>query len=914
MHELDTRRILVIDDNQDFCCAVADLLSPLGYTVLSANDGAEGLSLACSGPDFAAVLVDLVMPGIDGLAVITELAIEKPDLPIVVVSGSNDLDSAVRAMREGAWAYLRKPILADDEILTTLRSVQERAERITGRARAEEALRASEERYRRIFQTVAASILMVDQQGRVIDINPFHLANFGGGRTRREDYLGRSVDSYSRVANAGLPEAYARVLDGETFEMNEVHFPPTDQSSGGYFNVRGVPLWDKDRVTGAVFVHEEITSRIKAEQALEYKLADQAALFDASRALLGQFSMATALTTICRLAVERFGMTMAWVGIVSEGTKRVRRAASHGVETDFLADIDIRWDDSPAGQGPTGTAIRTGKAVPMNRIVTDPACRRWRAAALERGFQSSAALPLLDGAKVLGALNLYSGEPEFFAEDRIQLLQSFANLAAVALRSARLYEQDQMRLASLEEHVSARTAQLTDAIFQLQGEVTERLEAEAALINSEERYRRLVENNPFGIAVHCDGKLVYANATAVRLLGASTPDQLVGKPAIQFLHPDYHEIAHERVASVIEKRGNASPLIVKYLRLDGKSIEVEASASFATHNNKPAVQSVFLDMSHRDDRSRRYTQRLQILREIYRAILAAESPEAIARAVLGHIRQLVAFRWASVTLFDFEAEMTIRRIAFVSDTDRPRSEHEKQIPPEEFRGLDILRQQKDFIVDDVRAVLNPSPGERKMLKRGIQSYANVPLHVGGELIGSLNVESTQLAAFTKSMIEILREVTGPLAVAIQQAGLYAQIQYHAEELERRVADRTRELSALYTVTSVAIESLDIQVTLERSLRAVLESTASHAGAIQLLDETRTHLQLSSEHNLSAHLVAELGHMSADMELAAQVVQSGEPVLVSDAQSSTRLPRPFLMLASPPTLGCQSVLVEISPAS
>ena len=889
---MDIRRILVIDDDPHFGSALSDVLAPYGYTTATADGGAEGLTLAHSDPPFAAVLVDLVMPEVDGLAVIASLSAEQPELPLIVVTGTDNLADAMRAMREGAWDYVKKPIGDIDDLLAVLERVQKRAERIIGRARADEALRSSEERYRRIFENVAASIIMVDKDGLVVDINQFHLANFAGEVTRREDYLGRSVDAYSRVANAGLSEAYPRALAGEAFEKTNVHFAPTAKSPGGYFNIRGVPLRSGDRVTGAVFVHEDITNRVRAEQALEKKLTDQAALFSATRALLGQVSGVNAMATICRLAVDQFGMTMAWVGLVVDGTKRVRPASVHGFQDDYLADIDIRWDESPAGQCPTGVAIRTAKAVAMNRIATDPVYEPWRAAALDQGYQSSAALPLLDGTAVLGALNVYSTEPEFFSDDRIQLLQSFANLAAVSLRSARLYERDQLRLASLEEHVSERTSQLQDTNLQLQQEIAERVETEAALTESEERYRRLVEHNPFGIAVHYEGKVVDVNTTALQLLGATTADEILGRPAIQFWHPDFHELAQERIATIYENKGYASPLVERFVRLDGHTIDVEVSTIYSTYEGKPAVQTVFWDIRGREDKSRRYTQRLQILRDIYRAILAAESPGAIARAALGRIRQLVEFRWASVTLFDFETDMTIRRIAVVTDTDRAKSEREKQIPIDHFRGLGILRQRSDFVVDDVRAVLKPSPGEQKMVAQGIRSYANVPLHVGGQLIGSLNVESDQPGAFPASKIEILREVTGPLAVAIQQAGLYEQIQDHADEMEQRVADRTRELSALYTVTSIAIESLDIQVTLERSLKAVLENIESQSGAIQELDQTRTRLRLTTHCGLSKELAAELDNVPAAQGLAGIVIRSGEPAVLSSAQAAPEIPEAF----------------------
>lgn len=87
---------------------------------------------------------------------------------------------------------------------------------------------------------------------------------------------------------------------------------------------------------------------------------------------LGQIGVETILEDACRLAVERFGLKMAWVGLVVEGDYNVHPTAAYGIEEGYLRSIRVTWDDSSTGRGPTGTAIRTAQAVPMNRIETDP--------------------------------------------------------------------------------------------------------------------------------------------------------------------------------------------------------------------------------------------------------------------------------------------------------------------------------------------------------------------------------------------------------------------------------------------------------------------------------------------------------------------------------------------------------------
>jgi PAS domain S-box-containing protein len=116
---------------------------------------------------------------------------------------------------------------------------------------------------------------------------------------------------------------------------------------------------------------------------------------------------------------------------------------------------------------------------------------------------------------------------------------------------------------------------------------------------SEEGFRHLVELSFDGIVIHCEGRIVFVNPAGAKLIGAETPEQLVGKPMLDFVHPDYRGVVAERVQKALEK-GERVPLAEeKLVRLDGEEIDVEVTGISTTYEGKPAVQVVLCDITER---------------------------------------------------------------------------------------------------------------------------------------------------------------------------------------------------------------------------------------------------------------------------------------------------------------------------
>jgi PAS domain S-box-containing protein len=168
-HTQPQAAILIVDDDADIVLALHDLLHHAGYRVQVAGTGAEALTKAKT-ESFAAVLLDLMLPDMDGLSVLTLLKEHDPLMPVIMLTAFVEVARKFGALTEGAFGYLTKPY--DAEELKALVRKAVRAKRLSVEAAAtKQALEASEQRFREVVQTAPDAIILSDGEGHILSWN-----------------------------------------------------------------------------------------------------------------------------------------------------------------------------------------------------------------------------------------------------------------------------------------------------------------------------------------------------------------------------------------------------------------------------------------------------------------------------------------------------------------------------------------------------------------------------------------------------------------------------------------------------------------------------------------------------------------------------------------------------------------------
>lgn len=178
-------------------------------------------------------------------------------------------------------------------------------------------------------------------------------------------------------------------------------------------------------------------------------------------------------------------------------------------------------------------------------------------------------------------------------------------------------------------------------------DISRRKEAERLLRESEERFRNLLELTPDGLLVNCGNRFVYVNRAAVRMLGASAPEQVLARSPLDLVHPDFHSLVRERMQALM--RGESVPLIEeKFIRMDGSVMDVECSATPILDQGEPAWLVLFRDINERKRIEQELNSQRIELEQLLKLHVASQTAAAIAHELNQPLNAIASYNEAAL--------------------------------------------------------------------------------------------------------------------------------------------------------------------------------------------------------------------------------------------------------------------------
>jgi PAS domain S-box-containing protein len=444
----DEANILIVDDDESTCRMLSLIFRKKGYATETAGTGREALEKV-QGRSFNVALLDVRLPDVDGLELLSPLKALHPDMALILVTGHASLQSVVAALNDGAAGYITKP-LDLDEVLAKVRDILEKQRLVEEKRRAEsqrdaslKALQESEARYRTLFENAQVGIYRTTPDGRILVANPALIQMLG-------------YSSFDELATLNLGQAdyapdhprsrFKELIEreGEVRGLDSMWTKRDGSVVCVSENARAVRGED-----GAVVYYEgtveDVTERQRTEETLRTRAAQLALLNDVGRQVAAVLDLDRVLQRAVQLAQESFGYLHAGLFILDGARGELVMRAKAGDFTHlFPPDHRLKLD-----QGMVGWVGQHGQTLLSNNVETEP-----RFVNLYPGIVPTASelsVPLRIGEETIGVLDVQSPQPNAFGENDVRVMETLADQVAVAIENARLYEAVRRELAEREQ-------------------------------------------------------------------------------------------------------------------------------------------------------------------------------------------------------------------------------------------------------------------------------------------------------------------------------------------------------------------------------------------------------------------------------------------------------------------------------
>lgn len=513
------------------------------------------------------------------------------DCPIELSFKDGKIHKTIRRIPtdKGALFYeLTSSPLMDSEgnIVAGIKIVRD----ITEQKRAEEKLAESEERLRRIIEQSGDGVVLVNEQGIIVEWNESEAQITG---LKRSDVVGTPIwEAQLRVApeEKRTPGRLEQMRDGILAAINTGHAPWLNklfeneiQRPDGARRIIQSSLFitktSKDAMIGSV--SRDITEQKQAKEKLQRAKNLSDTLNRINIEINSTLDLDEILQHVVDGCVEAVGAETGVILLKEKHRWNVKYLNKRLKEQrpEFL-NLQLEENLLPAAV----RAINTGKPVAVDDSYNDEASNQEMVR--RYGIRSHLVTPLISRGTAEGVLMLmYNSAPTAFDKNTIDFVSKVATAVSLALENTRLFEEqkqveEELRKArdELEVRVQDRTTDLVRTNRALEIEVNERRQIENALRKSEERFRQVAQSSGSWIwEVNSEGLYTYSNPTVEKILGYS-PEEIVGKNHFyDFFVPELREDLKKAALDVFAKKESFKSFLNPNVDKNGNIVFLETS-------------------------------------------------------------------------------------------------------------------------------------------------------------------------------------------------------------------------------------------------------------------------------------------------------------------------------------------------
>jgi PAS domain S-box-containing protein len=312
---------------------------------------------------------------------------------------------------------------------------------LTESRQIENALRASEKYFRGIIDHSPLGVITMNLEGEIINVNRSFCSLVGYSPSELDS---KKMSMLFHPAEIFLGDEALKQLISGSIDYHEIE--------RRLYHKDGHVIWAMiytsvhSNVSGGAEVLisqvKDITERKHDEETQKRLTRSLKLLSECSTLLIHAEDEKSLLEKVCQSVVTTGGFMFAWVGFAqNDSAKSVLPIAHFGSEEGYLKNIRISWAEDEFGRGPMGEAIRTRTTVLSQDISANTRMMPWKEKALKHNFRSGIALPLVGNSGVIGALTIYSSEPDIFSSEEIKLLEELAGNLAYGIDSRRTHIQ-----------------------------------------------------------------------------------------------------------------------------------------------------------------------------------------------------------------------------------------------------------------------------------------------------------------------------------------------------------------------------------------------------------------------------------------------------------------------------------------